>query len=91
METYQQMYAHLEAFVFSFFFSPPLWLFMGGIYIAGWIVGAFMRGQKVGNYVILFYFGASIFAFITKSQGWDMLILCGFPFVLGLYIGKKER
>ena len=90
-ETYKLMWEHLELFFVSGLFAPPVWLMAGLVYCGGWITGRVMRGKPIGTVFILFYLGACAFAFLVKSSGWDLLILGGTPFILGVYVGKKVR
>ena len=89
METYRQMLEHLRFFFVSSLFNPTVWLLWAGVYAFAWVVGRTMRHSRIGSVLIILTIFAALGGFVFRSQGWDLLILGGLPFVLGLYVGKK--
>ena len=90
LETYGLMVEHLRLFFVSGLFSPAIWLMWAGVYVFAWIVGRNMGPGPISTGLILVYLVAALIGFLTRSPGWDLLILGGFPFVLGIYVGRKR-
>ena len=89
LEHYGAMWEHLKYFFISSLFNPPIWLAWGVIYALGWITGKSFGSHPLGRFVILGYLLACILGFLFRSSGWDVLILFGFPFIVGIMVGKK--
>lgn len=90
IETYGEMWEHLKFFFVTMLFNYATWLPIAFVFAVGWVIGWSLRRTRFGNPLIGLYILGAALSFLFKSPGWDLLILAGIPFLLGVYIGKKK-
>ena len=90
-DAYGQMLEHLKLFFVTMLFAPPVWIMLVPVYFAGLVIGRGLRHIGYGNIFVLLYLAGFFLSFVFRSAGWDLMILAGLPFMLGVYIGKKRK